>query len=140
MVSLLVDFPEKEIETLDTKAPATFGDRLASLRTSRGLTQTQLGNAIGVSKRVVAYYETDGGQPPGAMLPQLAQALSVTIDELLAVKPIRKIESPKIARLMNRLRKVADLSPTDQRAVLKYIDSLHRENQQIKRSRRTKTK
>jgi len=37
-----------------------FGDRLAELRQRRGLTQTALGAAVGVSKRVIAYYEADG--------------------------------------------------------------------------------
>ncbi|MCH7725025.1 MAG: helix-turn-helix domain-containing protein [Planctomycetes bacterium] len=98
------------------------------------MTQTQLGEAVGASKRVIAYYETDGGQPPGAMLPSLAETLGVSLDELLGAKPIKKKESPKTARLMNRLRKVEELSPTDQRAVLKYIDSLYGQKQRAKRS------
>lgn len=39
-----------------------FGDRLAALRQRRGLTQTALGAAGGVSKRVIAYYEADDAQ------------------------------------------------------------------------------
>jgi transcriptional regulator with XRE-family HTH domain len=112
-----------------------FGARLAELRKSRGLTQTQLGEAVGSSKRVIAYYETDGGQPPGPMLPNLADALGVSIDELLGTKPIKKKESPKTARLINRLRKVEQLSPTDQRAVLKYIDTLYQRKQLSNRQR-----
>ena len=44
-----------------------FGDRLAR----RGLTQTALGEAVGVSKRVIAYYEANGAQRLGAMLVEL---------------------------------------------------------------------
>lgn len=101
-----------------------FGQRLAQLRKSRGLTQTKLGEAVGVSKRVVAYYETEGGQPPGAMLAELAGALGVEIEELLGMKPIEKRVSPKTARLLKRLEKVAELPPPDQRAVLKMVDAL----------------
>ena len=36
-----------------------FGKRLASLRKELGLTQTELGEKVGVSCRVIAYYEGD---------------------------------------------------------------------------------
>ena len=138
MVGLTAFLLDLESGTLDAKAIEGFGDRLASIRKSRGLTQAQLGDALGVTKRNIAYYETDGGQPPGPMLPELANTLNISIDELLGVKPVRKIESPKTARLMNRLRRVQELPPTDQRAVLKYIDSLYREHQQVKKAKRSK--
>ena len=97
---------------------------MAELRKSCGLTQMQLGESVGATKRIIAYYETDGGQPPGAMLPNLAEVLGVSVEQLLGTKPIKKKESPKTARLLNRLRKVEQLSVADQRAVLKYIDAL----------------
>jgi transcriptional regulator with XRE-family HTH domain len=57
-----------------------FGQRLARFRKGKGLTQTELGELVHVSKRVIAYYETEGGQPPGAMLAELARHLDVTVD------------------------------------------------------------
>lgn len=101
---------------------AGFGQRLATLRQRRGLTQTALGSAVGVSKRVIAYYEADGAQPPGAMLIDLARALRVSSDELLGLAPLRDTPSPKVARLLKRLERLADLPPTEQRAVLKVVD------------------
>ena len=52
-----------------------FGERLCQIRKSRGMTQAELGKAAGVSNRVIAYYEQDGAQPPGAMLVDVARAL-----------------------------------------------------------------
>lgn len=101
-----------------------FGGRLVRLRKSCGLTQAQLGDKVGVSERVIAYYENESSQPPGAILADLAKALQVSTDELLGLKKIKKAESPKTARLVNRLRRIEELSPADQRAVLKYLDAL----------------
>ena len=65
-----------------------FGKRLHSLRLSRGLTQTQLANAIGSSQRAISHYETVADYPPPAVIVDLAKALRVSTDELLAAKLI----------------------------------------------------
>jgi len=103
---------------------AGFGKRLREIRQRRGLTQTELGAAVGVSKRVITYYERDDAQPPGAVLVHLAQALRVSTDELLGVKPMKDGTSPKTARLLKRLKRVEALPVADRRAVLKLVDAL----------------
>jgi transcriptional regulator with XRE-family HTH domain len=112
------------LATLKEREVKGFGARLAQIRKSRGLTQAELGEAVGVSNRVIAYYELESKQPPGAMLADLAHALRVSVDELLGAKPVKERPRPKTARLMKRLQRVEDLPPADQRAVLKYLDAL----------------
>ena len=102
-----------------------FGPRLARLRQGHGLTQEVLGARVGQSNRMIAYYERDDAEPPGALLPALAQALGVTTDELLGLKPLTDAPPPRTARLRRRLRKVEELPPADQRTVLKLVDVLH---------------
>lgn len=102
----------------------TFGYRLAEARQRRGLTQAELGKAVGASHRVIAYYEGEGGQPPGALLADLARTLKVTSDELLGLKPATEKPSPKTARLLKRLRKIEELPAADQRTVLKLVEAL----------------
>lgn len=53
-----------------------------------------------------------------------AQALRVTTDELLGVKPMKDGTSPKTARLLKRLKRVEALPAADRRAVLKLVDAL----------------
>jgi transcriptional regulator with XRE-family HTH domain len=101
-----------------------FGTRLAELRQARGLSQEELAAAVDVSRRVIAYYEAQSAQPPGALLVDLARALRCSTDELLGVKPVRETLSPKTARLLKRLRRVEELPPADQRAVLKLVDAM----------------
>jgi hypothetical protein len=64
-----------------------------------------------ISNRMIAYYERDGAQPPGAILVEVAKALRVSTDELLGVRPVREALSPKTARLLKRLRRVEELPP-----------------------------
>jgi transcriptional regulator with XRE-family HTH domain len=101
-----------------------FGVRLAELRQTRGLSQEELAGAVDVSRRVIAYYEAQSAQPPGALLVDLARALKVSTDELLGVKPISEKLSPKTARLLKRLQRIEELPPADQRAVLKLVDAM----------------
>ena len=101
-----------------------FGTRLRTIRLARGMTQEELGDAVGVSNRVIAYYEADDDQPPGAMLVDLAKTLRVTSDELLGLKTVKTKASPKSARLLKRLQQVERLPAADQRAVLKFVDAL----------------
>ncbi len=101
-----------------------LGTRLAELRQARGLTQEELGALVGVSYRVMAYYERDDAQPSGTMLVDLARALTITTDALLGITPVRDTLPPKTARLLKRLRRIEELPPADQRAVLKLVDAM----------------
>ena len=62
---------------------AGFGDRLARMRKAAGFTQEELARRIGVSRRVIAYYEGETEHPPTQILPRLAQALNVGVEMLL---------------------------------------------------------
>ena len=101
-----------------------FGPRVVQLRQARGLTQEELGTLVGLSNRMIAYYERDDAEPPGTMLAPLATALRVTTDELLGLAPFTETMRPRTARLMKRLQQIEELSATKQRAVLKMVDAL----------------
>ena len=61
-----------------------FGENLRSLRVSRGLTQKELGERVGLSKAVVSKYENALGYP--TLVITLAAFFGVTTDYLLGVK------------------------------------------------------
>ena len=124
MLAIRLDLIHDAPDAMKTKTVDGFGGRLAAIRQSRGLTQEELGAAAGVSQRVIAYYETETTQPPGALLVDLARALKVTTDELLGLTPLSAKRSPKTARLLKRLQRIEELPPADQRAVLKLVDAM----------------
>ncbi len=108
----------------DDPTPHGFGPRLVRLRQARGLTQEELGALVGLSNRMIAYYERDEAEPPGAMLAPLATALRVTTDELLGLAPLTATMRPRTARLLKRLQQIEELPAAEQRAVLKMVDAL----------------
>lgn len=109
-----------------------FGTRLAALRKERGLTQAQLGELVGVSYRVVAYYEGETSYPPAHLMEPLAKALKVSTDELLGIRELKQERIPEHAALWRRLRKIEALPKKDQRALLHYLDALVQKNEPTK--------
>lgn len=102
-----------------------FGERLGRLRKARGLTQAELGKKVGLSQRMVAYYEKEEAQPPGPMLIDLARVLETSVDELLGkVDPKEPLVDPKEARFLKRLKRIQELPPQARRAILKVLDAL----------------
>jgi transcriptional regulator with XRE-family HTH domain len=66
------------------KAPhGDFAARLAGLRSDARLTQSELAERLGASRRQIAYYESGRGRPPGALLGMLADLFHVSTDSLL---------------------------------------------------------
>ena len=59
------------------------GERISHLREAKGLSQLELGEAMGVSWDTVTRWEDDTAHPDISMLTDLAKALGVSIDELL---------------------------------------------------------
>ena len=61
---------------------STFGEKLKRHRNELGLNQQQLGDIVGVSKRMIAAYESGGSKPRQAVLEKLAEALHISADYL----------------------------------------------------------
>ena len=66
----------------------SMGKRIVQLRKEKGYTQEQLAELCGVSAQAVSKWENDVSCPDISILPQLADVLGVSTDELLGVKPI----------------------------------------------------
>jgi transcriptional regulator with XRE-family HTH domain len=106
-------------------ATESFGERLLRLRQARGYSQRELGDRVGVSQRMMTYYERQAEHPPAYLLPRLAEALGVTVDELMGVRPVKEpAATPRNSRLWRKLRDVEKLPPGDRKAVLKFVDAL----------------
>ena len=64
------------------------GSTIRQLREKRNLTQAELGEKIGVSSKTVSKWETAKGLPDISLLLPLAQALGISLIELMNGEPI----------------------------------------------------
>jgi transcriptional regulator with XRE-family HTH domain len=102
----------------------TIGQRLARLRKERGYTQIQLAEKVGIVQTLITDYERDKLRLHAEMVIRFAQALEVTTDELLGVSKVRKIgETTARLRLLKRTKKIEELPPSQQKTLLKTIDT-----------------
>lgn len=108
---------------------------MRQLRLEKGFTQKELASEINVSQRVIVYYERESNHPPSDLLPSIASALGVSIDELLGIKATKKKRpntevSPRLAR---RLQQIESLDSKNKRQLLQIIDTfIEREKLQKK--------
>lgn len=61
----------------------TLGSFIAVLRKSRGMTQKDLAEKLGVSDKTVSHWERDESAPDISIIPVIAEIFDVTCDELL---------------------------------------------------------
>ena len=95
-------------------AENSMGEFLAALRKSKGYTQQEVADKLGVSNKTVSSWETGASCPDISMLPVLAELYGVTCDEIIRGKRLSPQEaSPeKREKAMERLfeKQKTDLS------------------------------
>lgn len=92
-----------------------FGDKLKTLRTEAGMTQTELAKRLNVTNSVVSYYELQERSPSPDVLIRLADIFHVTTDYLLGIDHKKMID-------------VSDLSDEDMHFLLITIETLRKKN------------
>jgi len=100
-----------------------FGERLAKLRKEAGYSQRALAAELGISNRVVAYYEGETDHPPSSLLVPLAKLLGVSTDVLLGVKPMPRKKRQRDARLWRRFNQIERLPASERRHLVHVIDT-----------------
>jgi transcriptional regulator with XRE-family HTH domain len=102
----------------------TIGQRIGRLRKERGYTQGELSERIGLIQALVSDYERDKLRLHGEMVIRFAQALEVSSDEILGLNNTKKNGDTKISlRLLRRTKKIEELPPSQQKTLLKTIDT-----------------
>lgn len=103
-------------------------ENIRKFRKAMGLTQTQLAERLGTTQHVITNYERGLRNPAAAKMPEIARALSVTLEELYGLKHKEPARIPPLqarnSRLTQMQRIFEELSPIDQRALLKQAKAL----------------
>jgi len=73
----------------------SMGKNIAEFRKRKGFTQEELGQKLGVTNQAVSKWESETSMPDVMMLPRIAGALDVTLDNLFAEQtlPLTQTES-----------------------------------------------
>lgn len=98
----------------------TFGERLRELREERDLTQKTLAGVLGVSPRMVSFYESGAHFPRDeSILLKLADCFGVSTDYLLGYSDVRA------AGQLHKLNQAFEALPEAERgSLLEYLDFL----------------
>ncbi|WP_277185666.1 helix-turn-helix domain-containing protein [Caballeronia sp. BR00000012568055] len=116
---------------------ADFGPRLAKLRKDAGYTQVEFAAAIGVSQRMIAYYEAPDAMPPAHLLPEMAKVLGISADVLLGTAQPRRPAKVGTSRLERRLQQIEKLDATEKRQILQLIDAFIERSQLRRKVKQT---
>jgi transcriptional regulator with XRE-family HTH domain len=101
----------------------TLGERITRIRKERGFTQVELASRIGIIQTIISAVESDGRKLSAEMAVRFAQALDVSMDELLGPGRTSKRGRKPSRKILRRLEKIETLPRTQQTAVLKTIDN-----------------
>jgi transcriptional regulator with XRE-family HTH domain len=102
---------------------STFGARLAQLRERVGISQLQLAQKLGVTQQAVALWERKTNAPRSDTLTKLAQALQVTIEELLSIQAPKPKRAVARGRLQSVFEAAAKLPRRQQEKVAEFVEA-----------------
>ena len=105
-----------------------FGARLFTARKARNYTQQELADLLGVTKRTIAYYESNTEGPTIGVLAEIAEALNVTASYLIGESTQKSIELDVPTHLKKPVDQLKVLPPKDQKNVIRTIEALTTEN------------
>lgn len=100
-----------------------LGSRIAELRKEQGLTQVQLAATLDLTQQMVASYEVGRRRVPVSLLPMIAQALSISVEQLIGAPsaPAKRGPAPKLQQQMEKIQR---LPKTQQRFVMQMLDTV----------------
>lgn len=104
-----------------------LGERIATARKERGLTQQQLADKLGIAQQTLAHYEVARARIAADLLPQLAELLDLSFDEMLiGGEPTARISGKRgpASRLEQQLDAINRLPKASQRAVSTVLDAV----------------
>jgi transcriptional regulator with XRE-family HTH domain len=107
------------------KSRPAQGDRLHQLRLAAGLTQSELAEMVGTIHSNIAFWEKSDKPPRSDVLPKLAQALGVSVEQLLSTD-ITKPRTGPAGKLRVAFENAAKLPRSQQDRVVEVVNALVR--------------
>lgn len=105
------------------KTRPEIGERIALARVAVGLTQEELAFAMGVSQRVVTYWEREAVTLRANQLAKLARILETTMEHLVGHVPMEAGDKPS-QRTMQVLERLRSLPARRQTVIVRAVEGL----------------
>lgn len=106
------------------KTAPKFGQRMAAFRVAKGLSQAQLGDALGMDRGLVAYYERAARNPSLELVQKIADFFGVSVGELLKDTAPRTVKPGPASHLELLAARAAKLPRAEQKAAIKMLEGL----------------
>lgn len=101
-----------------------LGERIATLRKARGITQVQLAETLGVSQQTIQAYEVGRRRIQVSTLPIVARTLTVSLEALFGERNQAARKRGPISRLQQQIEAISQLPRTQQRFVTQMLDNV----------------
>lgn len=118
---------------LNTKEAPPFGQRLATLRQRKGLTQIQLAARMNTTQKMIDYYERRSPNPTLDVMQKIAAALEISVTELLgeeAVAVRRALKNGPTGKVQKVFEEVSRLPRRQQEKIIEFVTAYVRQYQQ----------
>ncbi len=102
----------------------TLGMMIASLRKENGMTQLELAQKMCVTDKAVSKWERDLSCPDVNSIPQLAELLGVSVDELMQSKKEQNTKNVDIGGIVDTALKGVGLAMGVAVAVLSFLEQI----------------
>ena len=102
----------------------TLGTMIAELRKQHGMTQLELAEKMGVTDKAVSKWERDLSCPDINSIPNLAEILGVSVEELMQVKKEAEAPVRKTAEIMEIAPKAVAMAMGIAVTVLTILNAL----------------
>jgi transcriptional regulator with XRE-family HTH domain len=101
-----------------------LGARIAALRKDQGMTQVQLAETLGLTQQMIASYEVGRRRVPVSLLPQIAETLAVSLEELIGKKDVQPAKRGPAPKLQQQIERIQRLPRAKQRFVIEMLDTV----------------
>ena len=104
----------------------SLGERIATARKEKGLTQAALAERLGVPQQTYAHYEVGRVRIAASMLPELADVFDLSVDELLTGESLMRRPGKRgpASRLQQQIEAISQLPKARQRVVSEVLDAM----------------
>jgi len=103
---------------------SAFGERLATAREQLGLSQMQLAQKLGVSQKVITYWERNEVALRSEQLTAIAEALGISVEELLGQPKSKSRPSGPVGKARLVFEEVSRLPRHKQQHILRVVQDL----------------